>query len=105
MRKLVFVGFIVLGVSVGLFSAANDDWSTRAVMMGVGALFGCAIGGSLARIGRRGPTLKWEQNPIPGMGVTSEDLAANYWRDKGHPPFMKPPEDDADPHDPGAGIS
>ena len=28
------------------------------------------------------------------MGVTSEDLAANFWRDKGHPPFMKPPEAD-----------
>jgi hypothetical protein len=31
------------------------------------------------------------------MGVTSEDLAANYWRDKGHPPFMKPPESDLNP--------
>jgi len=30
--------------------------------------------------------------------VTSEDLAANYWRDKGHPPFMKPPENDVSPN-------
>lgn len=52
MRKLIFIGFVVLGALVGLFSAAKADWGTRLVMMGVGALFGAPIGGVLAGIGR-----------------------------------------------------
>lgn len=95
MRKVIFFGFIALGGLIGLFSAAMDDWGTRMVMIGVGMLFGTAIGGALTRIGGRGR--RWQKSdPIPGMGVTSDDLAANYWRDKGYPPFMKPPESDAD---------
>jgi hypothetical protein len=27
-----------------------------------------------------------------GQGTTPEDLARNYWRDRGHAPFMKPPD-------------
>jgi hypothetical protein len=94
MRKPIFFGFIALGGLGGLFSAAMDGWGTRVVTIGIGMLFGTAIGGALTRIGGRARTSKRDVDPIPGMGVTSEDLAANYWRDKGHPPFMKPPESD-----------
>lgn len=97
MRKPIFFGFIALGGLVGLFSAAMDDWGTRVVMIAIGMLFGTAIGGALTRIDGRARTSKQDADPIPGMGVTSEDLAANYWRDKGHPPFMKPPESDLNP--------
>lgn len=101
MRKLAFLGFIALGALIGLLSAAKDDWATRAVMMGIGALFGAPIGAALANTGKKRPPMKWEKDEIPGMGVTSEDLAANYWRDKGHPPLIKPPEvePDARTHD------
>lgn len=99
MRKLILIGFIVLGALVGLVSAAKNDWGTRLVMMGVGALFGAPIGGALASIGRKGrQPLEWDENPLPGMGTTVKDLAANYWRDKGHPPFMKPSEAEPDKH-------
>lgn len=99
MRKLIFMGFIVLGALIGLLSAANSDWGTRLVMMGVGALFGAPVGGALACIGRKGrQSLDWDENLLPGMGTTPEDLAANYWRDKGHPPFMKPSEAEPDRH-------
>ena len=98
MRKLIFVGFIALGALIGLISASNSDWGTRLVMMGVCALFGAPIGGALASIGRKGRPLEWEENPLPGMGTTPKDLAANYWRDKGHPPFMKPSEAEPDKH-------
>lgn len=101
MRKPIFFGFIALGGLVGLFSAAMDDWGTRVVMIGVGMLFGTAIGGALTRIDGRRQNWKKKPDPIPGMGVTSEDLAANYWRDKGHPPFMKPPENDVKPETSG----
>jgi len=98
MKKPIFFGFIVLGGLVGLFSAAMDDWGTRVVMIGVGMLFGTAIGGALTRVRRMSRSLRQGADSIPGMGVTSEDLAANYWRDKGHPPFMKPPEGDLNPN-------
>lgn len=92
MRKLIFIVFIALGALIGLIAAANNDWGTRFVMMGVGALFGAPIGGALARIGRKGRSLDWDENPLPGNGTSSKDLAANYWRDEGHPPFAKPGE-------------
>jgi hypothetical protein len=99
MRKLIFMVFIALGALIGLIAAANTDWGTRLVMIGVGALFGAPIGWALASIGRKGrQPLEWDENPLPGMGTTPKDLAANYWRDKGHPPFMKPSEAEPDKH-------
>ena len=32
-----------------------------------------------------------EIEPIPEGVHPGRDLAANFWRDEGHPPFMKPP--------------
>jgi len=93
MRKLIFIGFIALGALIGLVSAAKSDWGTRLVMMGVGALFGAPIGGALASIGgKKRQRLEWDENPLPGSSTSSKDLAANYWRDEGYPPFAKPGE-------------
>lgn len=97
MRKAIFLFFLLLGIGAGYLSARNDDWGLRIVMMSVGALFGGAVGGGLSQIGtRRSKARHWrteeEIEPIPGMGTSSRDLAANYWRDEGHPPFMKPPQ-------------
>lgn len=92
MRKLIFIGFIVLGALIGLISAGNSDWGTRLVMMGVGALFGAPIGGALANIGKKCRPLDWDESPLAGNGTSSKDLATNYWRDEGHPPFAKPRE-------------
>jgi len=92
MRKSIFIGFVVLGALVGLLSAGHSDWGTRLVMMGVGALFGVPIGGALASIGRKGLSIDWDENPLQGSGTSSKDLASNYWRDEGHPPFAKPRE-------------
>lgn len=96
MRKIVFLLFLLLGIGAGYLPARNDDWGLRIVMMAVGALFGGAIGGALSQIGNPGlKERQWrteeEIEPIPGMGTSGRDLAANYWRDEGHPPFMKPP--------------
>jgi len=99
MRKLIFIGFIVLGALVGLFSAARNDWGTRLVMMAVGALVGTAIGGGLTRIGSK-PLPKESSclDQTHGEGTPEDELVRNYWRDRGHPPFMKPPEVDPDKH-------
>ena len=92
MRKIIFIFFILTGATVGVFSAWDGDWGLRVVMMTFGAVVGSAIGGGLARIGRKTKLTRKEGNVIPGLGTTTEDLAANFWRDKGHPPFMKPPK-------------
>ncbi|MDY0012205.1 MAG: hypothetical protein RBS40_04860 [Rhodocyclaceae bacterium] len=93
MRRAVFIIFLALGVGVGLLSALDGDWGLRIVMMAVGALFGGAVGGGLANLGRRRGLVplqsEEEANLIPGMGTSGRDLAANYWRDKGRLPFTK----------------
>lgn len=99
MRKAVFLFFLMLGIGINMLAARGEEWGPRIVMMFVGALFGGAIGGGLSGIGskHRGRLplrSEAEESPIPGMGSSGRDLAANYWRDKGHPPFMKPPEPD-----------
>ncbi|MBI5721068.1 MAG: hypothetical protein KIT17_01605 [Rubrivivax sp.] len=99
MRKLIFLIIVTLGASVGLLSAADDDAWTRAVMAVVGALFAAPIGAVLTR--RRKPTgaTPLPDGPIETSGSTSpRALASNYWRDKGHPPFMKPSEAEPDRH-------
>ena len=95
MRKLIFIGFVALGTLVGFASAAKTDWGTRLVMIGVGALFGAPVGGAIASIGRQArQRLECDENLLPGNGTSSRDLAANYWRDEGHPPFSKPTENE-----------
>ncbi|MCV2219838.1 hypothetical protein [Thauera sp. Sel9] len=99
MRKAVFLFFLLLGIGIGFLSVRDEEWGLCIVMMCVGALFGGAIGGGLSGIGSKQKgrlplRSEEEENPIPGMGYSGRDLAANYWRDKGHPPFMKPPEPD-----------
>lgn len=102
MRKAVLIFFLTLGIATGALATREDDWGLSAVMMVVGALFGAAIGAGLASIGTRQRRLalrtEGEIDPIPGMGTSSRDLAANYWRDKGSPPFTRMPDAEPDRH-------
>ncbi|AEF88708.1 hypothetical protein DelCs14_1679 [Delftia sp. Cs1-4] len=104
MRKAIFLLFLLLGIGAGYLPARNDDWGLRIVMMAVGALFGGAIGGGISQIGKQQPKLsrQWrteeEIEPIPGMGSSGRDLAANYWRDKGQPPFTRMPDVEPNKH-------
>lgn len=96
MRKLIFFLFLAVGVGLGWLSARHDESGLQIGMMMVGALFGGALGGSLSQLAARNPRLRRlrteeEIEPIPGMGMSGRDLAVNYCRDEGHPPFMKPP--------------
>lgn len=99
MRKTVFFGFIAVGAAAGLFAALNGDWALRLVMMVIGAVIGAAIGGAVTRVGKRPPIR------VPsclgqsyGQGTAAEDRDRNFWRDRGHPPFMKPPTGEPDRH-------
>jgi hypothetical protein len=99
MRKLIFIGVVAIGALVGLLSAASDDWTTRTVMTVVGVLFAAPVGAVLTRRSRadsRG--VEWDESIEVGSVTSPKALAANYWRDKGHAPFMKPSEADPDKH-------
>ena len=82
LRKAIFLAFVGLGALVGVVAAFNGDWGLRVVMAGLGALCGAAVGGAAIKLGRRAT----ERRVIPGMGTTTTDIAANFWRDKGRPP-------------------
>ncbi len=102
MRKGILLFFLLLGVGAGYLSARSDDLGLRIGMMVVGAMFGGAIGGGLSQLGKQRAKFRrhWrtedEIEPIAGMGTSSRDLAANYWRDKGQPPFTRMPDAEPD---------
>ncbi|MDZ7855950.1 hypothetical protein [Sphaerotilus sp.] len=98
MRKLIFISFIVLGAAVGLFSALHDDWGVKAVMMTIGAVVGTVLGGALTGMGRRSRARRSVEPEDAFDGTPLEELDRNYWRDKGHPPFMKPSNAELDHH-------
>ena len=99
MRKAIFFGFIAAGAAAGLIAALNGDWGLRLVMMGTGSVIGAAIGGAMTRAGKR-PAMRVpsEMDQSYGQGTSAEDRDRNYWRDRGHPPLMKPPSAEPDRH-------
>ena len=82
LRKAIFLTLVGVGALIGVVAAINGDWGLRVVMAGFGALFGAAVGGAVIKLGRRAT----EPRVIPGLGTTTGDIAANFWRDKGRPP-------------------
>ncbi|HCF9151639.1 TPA: hypothetical protein NI628_006935 [Pseudomonas aeruginosa] len=94
LRLALFLAIVAAGAIAGFATGSGEDSATRLVLAGVGALIGAAIAGAVLKLGGIKGSNTYTGGAIPGSGVTSEDLAANYWRDKGHPPFMKPPEGD-----------
>lgn len=99
MRILLFFGIVVVGALIGLLSAASDDWTTRAVMAVIGMLFAAP----LAAVLTKGPKAKlrlevWDDSSEVATATSPRALTANYWRDKGHPPFMRPSDAEPDKH-------
>lgn len=91
-RKLVFLSFIAFGAAIGMFTALHDDWGVKVVMMAIGGVIGAVLGGAVSGVGRRSqPVDIHETDDAFGQGTSARDRDSNYWRDKGHPPFMKPP--------------
>ena len=95
MKKLIFIGLTLLGAAVGLLSTLGDGWSLKLFMMCFGVLVGATAGGAISRIGRGSRPMPHRDDILRGLGTTSEDLMVNYWRDEGHPQFMKQPSPDS----------
>ncbi|MBN9206332.1 hypothetical protein [Methylibium petroleiphilum] len=99
MRTLIFFVCIAIGGVAGLLVAAQDAWSVRAVMVSIGCVAGAAIGGAIGRVGKRARVRRPEALDASfGMGSGPEDRDRNYWRDGGHPPFMRPTRSELDRH-------
>ncbi|WP_420475248.1 hypothetical protein [Noviherbaspirillum sp. ST9] len=92
MKKLPILVGTMAGALIGLFTSIPDDVGLKIVMISIGALAGVAVGGAIAGIGQKGIALKSDDDALAGLGVTPEDLARNYWRDKGRPPLTSPLE-------------
>jgi len=100
MRKTLFVIFIVLGSSVGVFAALNESIGLKVVLGSIGAVAGTAIGGAFAGIGRRRGRAYAQFDETDGLAVVQDEQARNYWLDRGSltsSPGLPHP-DDNDPH-------
>lgn len=95
MRKLVVIGFVIAGAAIGLLSALGETWALKVFMMGLGGLVGATAGAALSRIDQGGRPISRRDDALRGLGIDSEDLMDNYWRDEGNPQFMKPPSPDS----------
>lgn len=102
MRRILSIAIFVFGVLAGLLASASDDWGTRFTMMLMGAFFAAPIALALHFFGGKARArLRLDTSNAGGVGgdiTSSDELTANYWRDKGHPPFMKPAEGQPDRH-------
>lgn len=99
MRKLIFFVFVLLGATAGAMTALNDGVGVMLVMAGIGAVVGAALGGAISGVGAH---LRFREGSDPdasfGQGTSAKDRDRNYWRDRGHPPFMKPSDALPDRH-------
>jgi hypothetical protein len=102
MRKSILFACVAIGGLAGLFVAAHDAWAVRIVMISIGCVAGAAIGGGIGRIGRiaNGARVRHPEvvDTTFGMGSGPGDRDRNYWRDGGHPPFMRPTRSEPDRH-------
>lgn len=99
MRWTLFIGLVCLGALFGVAAALRDDTSTKVGMAFVGALFAAPVAAIVAR--RRRATIQVGE-PVQsiehGGSSSPSALARNYWRDRGHPPYMNPSDGDPDKH-------
>lgn len=107
MRKFIFIGCIALAASAGLIIGAVEGSWGLAILFGLKfTVIGMAIGALLSGIWRRSSKPKETDDAsivddelervsrLGGQGMSPEEVSANYWRDKGHAPFMNPEDHD-----------
>lgn len=113
MRKLVFYGCVALGAGIGLLIGVAQNSLGLAIFFGLKlTVVGMVLGAFFSNIGRRSSEEKgtverdledreeWERAELERVGRmgshdgSPEELIANYWRDREHPPFMNPEDHD-----------
>jgi len=99
MRSVIMIICLLAGAGSGLAASLHDGWGTRIVMMLLGAMVAAPVGAALSKRarGRSARRQPLEEGDSP-HGTSAESLAANFWRDRGHAPFMRPPGGPPDHH-------
>ncbi len=100
MRKLIFIGFIVLGAAMGMFAALEEGNGLKVVFACVGSIVGAAVGGALSQIGRQRGRSTIHDDGKDGLVAVQDEQARNYWLDRGRPTASPglPHAEDSDPH-------
>jgi hypothetical protein len=100
MRKLIFIGFIVLGAAMGMFAAFEEGGGLKVVFACVGAIVGAAVGGALTKVGRHRGRSTIQDDGTDGLVAVQDEQARNYWLDRGRATASPglPHAEDSDPH-------
>jgi hypothetical protein len=65
----------------------------------LGLLFAAPLAlAALRRPGRKSDSLGSQMSTDDLSASSSDEMVENYWRDRGHPPLMKPPDALPDKH-------
>ena len=102
MRKTVFIFFILLGSTAGVFAALGEGPGLKIILGSIGAVAGIAIGGAFAGIGRRRHRSMADFEDKDGFMAIQDERARNYWLDQGRltaSPGLPHPDDNG-PHSP-----
>lgn len=99
MIKFLNLIIIIAGAACGYLWALSDSWALKALLMAICMCVAITITQALSRFGRSAARDRQERlldtKPPQGTGLWIKNLSANHWRDKGHPPYMKPNDHDA----------
>lgn len=98
MRKAILISFVVCGAAAGVLAAIDQTIGVKLVLGIIGAVAGTAIGGAIAGIARRRPTLSVID--VQAFDTIQDERERNYWLDRGRltaSPGLPNPNDD-DPH-------
>lgn len=99
MRSWIAVALLSLGPLLGYLTAVEDPLSIRIAMSFLGLLFAAPL--ALAALRRSGPksdSLRSRMSTDDLSASSSDAMVENFWRDRGHPPLMKPPDALPDKH-------
>jgi len=96
MRRLIIIMFAAFGAAAGAAIAIDDGWGVRIGLALIGATVGLVLGSAAS--GTKTQVTRHEPEESNAFLAMAEERDRDYWRDKGHPPFMKPPEAHPDQH-------
>jgi 4-amino-4-deoxy-L-arabinose transferase-like glycosyltransferase len=95
MRKFLIVIGVVLGVGVGLSTTIGDAIAVKIVSILMWVIVGVAAGGAIGSLFgpyRKIRRYRKSQDALAGLGMTSDDIMQNYWRDQARPQLSSPLE-------------
>ena len=99
MKTFLAILLAVVGPACAVLLTSDFGWSGRAIAAAVGCLFTWPVAAALCGVRRvsRAPQIE-ESWKVDQSIMSPRAVAENYWRDRAHPPFMRPPQGPPDHH-------